>query len=68
MKEKELSVLIAIGELIIKHGVPAALRLLATINKVDITSEDILALRDRVPPPSFYEHMDSYEEGGEKDE
>lgn len=44
----------AIGGLVIKHGIPAALKIIKTWQVKDPTVADIEALRDMVPPPESY--------------
>lgn len=46
--------LLMIADLVIKHGVPATIRLIKAFEIEDPTLEDILALKDQVPPPESY--------------
>lgn len=50
----ELVMIIAIGELILKHGVPAALLILREWDVENPTLEDIEALKLRVPRPETF--------------
>ena len=54
----ELPVILAIGELILKHGVPAALNIIKAwdADMEKLTPEDIQGLKEMVPPPeSFFD-------------
>jgi len=44
---------IAIIQLILTYGIPAAIQIIQTINKDTITEADLLALKD-IKPPSTY--------------
>jgi len=50
----ELTLVLTISELILKHGVPMALQLIKDWNVENPTLEDILELKKRVPRPSTY--------------
>ena len=50
----ELALLMAIGKLILEHGIPAAMNILRLWNVDDPTMEDIEALKSMVPPTSTY--------------
>ena len=53
----ELALVMAIGKLIIEHGIPAALNILRLWNVDDPSLEDIEALKRMVPPTSTYFRM-----------
>jgi len=54
-KEMELTLVLTITELILKHGVPMAINLIKDWNiEGEPTLEDILELKNRVPKPSTY--------------
>jgi len=53
----ELALLMAIGKLIIEHGIPAALNILRLWSVDDPSLEDIEALKSMVPPTSTYFRM-----------
>ena len=53
-KKIELSLIVSISELILKHGVPMALQLMKDWEVTDPTIEDIQQLKNRVPKPSSY--------------
>ena len=55
MTGTELAVFLAIGELILKYGLPLALEMLKTLQTDNPTSDDIRALALRVPHPDTYE-------------
>jgi hypothetical protein len=44
----------AVGVLVFKHGIPAALKIIKTWQVEDPTVADIEALRDMVPPAESY--------------
>ena len=50
----ELAFVLAIAELVLKHGIPSALRIIQAWDVENPTQEDIEALKDRVPPPGTY--------------
>jgi hypothetical protein len=55
-KDNKAEAILIIGGLIVKYGVPGAIKLIQGLKKKDPTIEDIRALGDRVPEPeSFFE-------------
>ena len=50
----ELALVMAIGKLILEHGIPAALNILRLWNVDNPSTEDIEALQGMVPPTSTY--------------
>ena len=54
-QKDRLAVAIIIFELILKYGVPMALKMAESLQKDDPTLADWIALRDRVHHPSYYE-------------
>lgn len=50
----ELALVTAIGEMVLKYGVPAALQIMKEWEVIEPTLEDIAALRERVPRPGTY--------------
>ena len=52
--------LLSIAELVLKHGVPATINIIKDFGNENPTLEDIVALKDKVPPPETY-----FETGGE---
>jgi hypothetical protein len=52
----ELAFILAIAELVLKHGIPSALRIIQAWDVDNPTQEDIEDLKKRVPPPGeFFE-------------
>jgi len=55
MEEKnKLMLALTIGELILKHGIPAALNIIKAWDVENPTSEDIQALKLKVKDPESY--------------
>ena len=52
--DERLALSLAIGELILKHGVPAALRIIRAWDVENPTVEDIRALREMKPAAGFF--------------
>lgn len=50
----ETKLMIAVGELILKHGVPATLQIIKDWDVENPSVKDIEALADRVPSPESY--------------
>ena len=50
----ELALITAIGEMILKYGVPTALQIMKDWEVTNPTLEDITALRNRVPKAETY--------------
>lgn len=57
----EAEAIAAIADLVVRHGVPAALRIIRAWPVKEPTVEDIRALREMVPPPESYfeDHQDT---------
>lgn len=52
--ENRLALLVAIGELTLKYGVPAALRIIRAWDVESPTDEDIKALREMKPAGEYF--------------
>ena len=50
----ELALVTAIGELVLKYGVPTALQIMREWEVTDPTMEDIIELKNRVPRAETY--------------
>jgi len=54
-QQMELTLVLTISELILRHGIPMAMQLVKDWNiEGEPTLEDILELKNRVPKPSTY--------------
>lgn len=54
MTGMEISAALVILELILKHGVPAAISIIKTIESDEPTLQDIIDLKDRIKKPGDY--------------
>jgi hypothetical protein len=54
MENKDLEFTLAIGELILKYGLPATVELIRTWKSKNPTIADIEELKGMVPPPDTY--------------
>ena len=50
-----LEFILSIVELVLKYGVPGVISIIQSLqDKTDLTLDEIIALRDRVPDPEIY--------------
>jgi hypothetical protein len=54
MTPLQVQMVLAIISLALEYGVPAVTAVFATLNKEEVTLEDIQGLRDLVKPPETY--------------
>jgi hypothetical protein len=52
--DARIELILTVTELIAKYGIPAALRVLGTLNSDEPTIEEIVALRHKVRDPESY--------------
>ena len=60
MNSKDWAAVVAIGDLVVTHGLPAAVKLIQTMKADDVTLDDIKALKDQGlrPAAEYFEPSD----------